>query len=171
MTSLLEWFAEPAHAAAAASLLAVIAILVSVVALLTNRNTHKRQLRIENRLLDIEEARERARIDQTLKAKLVANLFTEPARRGRVRTKGYFLQVKNLGDAVAYDIQVFLDGKPFAEHPVAPANSQEMDQLGPRSHFRYSLAVGYGKTPPFELNITWADDSEERGFYQTTLTL
>ena len=52
-------------------LLAAVAILVSVAALLMNRKTQKRQLQMENRLLEIEEASERARIAQTFRENVV----------------------------------------------------------------------------------------------------
>ena len=62
-----------------------VAILVCVVALPTKRKTQKRQLQMGNRVIENQEARERARIAQTLSAELVAKLLSEP-EIGQVRS-------------------------------------------------------------------------------------
>jgi len=84
----------------------------------------------------------------------------------------YRLRIENKSAIEARDITVLLDGKPILEHPAVPQGiGGEIRQVGPWSYFQYVLAISFQTHPPFEVNITWTDDSGEPGSYRTTITL
>lgn len=83
----------------------------------------------------------------------------------------YRLRIENKSAIEARDITVLLDGKPILEHPAIPQGiGGEIRQVGPWSYFQYLLAISFQTHPPFEVNITWTDDSGEPGSYRTTVT-
>ena len=85
--------------------------------------------------------------------------------------KRFTLDIKNNGESEARNIKTMIDDKPLIEHPVIPQNIKEITLVGPHSFIRYSMAVTMGNTGPFDIKISWEDDSGEPGFYRTILTL
>ena len=128
---------------------------------------------MQRRQLEIEEARERDRVSESRKARLVARIVSDRPRGvpKPLTLTSYHLYVENLGPAEARDVDVILDGKAYREHPVAVTNHQDIHRLGPKpSHFRYSMSIASEKAPPFDLELRWTDDSGEPGLSRTTLT-
>ena len=146
--------------------IAVIAAIVSALAALASIRAARKSIAAQNRMLQIEEARERDRVLQFKKANLIASLIREPGSR----TIRDLLRIENTGDAEARDLNVILDGHPVLEHPAMPRGQDEVRQVGPRSHFQYLIAVSFQTKAPSDVRITWSDDSGEPGSYRTTLT-
>ena len=164
MTCLLEWFGGAGNAAFVATLLSICAIVVSGIAF---RKSHKTQ----NRLVKIEEARERDRLKQQKKADLVAQIVSEvESQQARRTIKKYMLRIENKGLAEARDVKVVLDDKPVLEHPAVVGNQQEGTQIGPQSCFDYLLGYSMNTPKPACAVITWSDDSGEHGSYKTSLS-
>jgi hypothetical protein len=166
MKALLEWLSNSGAAVLVSSLLSIGAIILSLLAHRTSRKA-----------LRIEEARERDRVTLSRRAVLVASIMTEDrdavgtaARMGVGIMRWNYLVVENPGDAEAREIEVVLDGKPFRNHPVAPKDHQDVRRVGEKSFFRYRLQIRHETKPPFDLELTWQDDSGEPGRYRTTLT-
>jgi len=103
----------------------------------------------------------------TKKARLRAELAREPGSR-RMRD---LLRIYNDGEVEARNIAINLAGTPLLEHAAVPGGTTEIKTVGPRSQIQYVIAVTMGNTPPWELEITWTDDSGEESSYRTTLTL
>jgi len=165
MKQIIEWFSKPGIANFSASILSLLALAVSIVALVISRKNQKR-------LVEIEEAREHDRLRLLRKANLIAQIKREVLiTRHQQSVNQYFLCVDNTGNAEARDIVILLDGKPLLEHPTILDNTKEIRQVGPNSHFQYLLALNMQAHSPSDVKITWSDDSEEPGSYQTTLTL
>jgi hypothetical protein len=123
----------------------------------------KKNTILQKRLVEIEEARELERKKATSQGQLTA----------RIQNYGqynYRLLIENSGDAAAHDINLIMDGKPFDQHPAAVNGDGEITSIGPHSQATRLLAITMGCAPPFELEISWVDDSGEMGHYQTTLT-
>jgi len=159
MNWLVGWFSDPGHAALSACLVSILSIGISVVAFVTSRRTQKKQLRIE-------EARERDRVSESRKAKLVA-------RTAREQTFGEFswhLYIENKGAGEARDIVVTVNGKPVGEHSAIHGSGKKGTVLGPGSSFRYPVMLALKEKPPSEVAITWSDDSGDPGSYRTTIT-
>lgn len=123
----------------------------------------RQQVSLQDRLTQIEQSREHARLIQSLRATIRAVL--RKTDRGSWR-----LFVLNTGEGTARNVTLTLDGKPLLEHDVVPRGEQEAKTIGPGSDVSYCMAISRGCHPPFEFEATWDDDSGQRGTYGTTLT-
>jgi len=166
VSDIFKWFGDVGNAAFVASLLSVIAIIVSILAF-------RKSLKTQNRLVDIEEVREKDRLAEKNKANLTAKIIKEALpRSGSIKIDtNYYLQIENKGSSEARDVKVVLDGKPLLEHPTILKNIEEITQVGPNTDFRYLLVLSMQGRPPSNIEIEWEDDSGEPGNYSTTLTL
>lgn len=165
MGQLLEWFRDSGFAALIASVLSVGALIISALAWRSSRKT-------ERQFLEIETARERDRLSKARKAFLMARMTREERLRGGAGLQSvFYLVIENRGEAEARDIRLRLDGRPFREHCAGLADFKDPQRLGPGSPLRYQLALAFECVPPFNLELSWRDDSGEPGSYQTTLTI
>lgn len=161
MSEVLQWFGDAGHAAFIASLLSIIAIIVSIFAFRKSHKTH-------NRLVDIEEAREKDRLVEKQKANLIARIDHEPGSHGMKD----LLVIENTGVGGAKNVEVMLDGTPMFEHPsMCLQKDSKFGEVGPTSAARFLLFTADQLRPPNRITITWEDDSGEPGKYSTTLTL
>ena len=155
---------------AAGVIITVISVVVAIVFGIRNHRLGKQNSDLQKRLLALEESRENDRIRERAKASLVADTL-----RGDGSGPAWRLEVENKGRAEAREITVLLDGQAILNHPgVERATRQglndELRHLPSGARFRYVLAPTRQCRPPWELHITWTDDSGEPGAYQTTLT-
>lgn len=166
MNQIIDWFRDPAHSAFSAFVVSLAAIVFSFIAWFKSRQIEKKQL-------EIEERREKDRLAEKQKANLTAEIVSEPllSLSGRRQTTRHLLRIHNTGLAQARNIKVLLGGKSLLEHPAILQNTVEVSEVGPKSPIQYVLVLSSATYPPFDLEITWSDDSKEPGFYQTTLTL
>jgi len=158
-------------------IISLISVVVAAVALLNSwragRQAHKatreanelvkQQVALQDRLAQIEQSREHARLMQTLQAALRAELR-------QTGQSSWRLFVLNTGSSPARNVTIMLDGKPLLEHDAVPRGEQEANLIGPESDVSYCIAPGSDCSPPFELEATWDDDSGQQGQYGTTLT-
>lgn len=123
----------------------------------------KQQVALQDRLTQIEQSREHAKLMQSLQAVLRAELR---------QTDGgnYRLFIINTGQGTARNMAIALDGKPMMEHPAMSGNKDEIRMIGPDSEVSCAMGLTRGCRPPFELEATWDDDSGQQGRYGTTLT-
>jgi hypothetical protein len=151
-------------------IIAAVSLVVAIVLGIKHYRLGQRNKVLQERLLALEETREQDRVRENTEASLVADI----QRGGRSGTT-WLLSIENKGRSEARDITVLLGGQPILEHPgVAPATKQglnkEVRRLPGGSRFRYVLAPTLRCRPPWELEITWADDSGRPRSYCTTLT-
>lgn len=123
----------------------------------------KQQVAYQDRLTQIEQSREHARLIQSFQAVLRAELRKTGGNSWR-------LFVMNKGQGAARNVTITLDGKLLLEHPAVPHGEQETKLIGPESEISYCMAVSSDCAPPFELTATWDDDSGQQGQYSTILT-
>jgi len=83
---------------------------------------------------------------------------------------GYRLHILNSGQSEARNVQVLLDDKPIREHPLAMTGSDILAKTGPNSKVSCIMAISKACSPPFEICITWDDNSREQGKYSGTIT-
>lgn len=145
-------------------IVSILAVVISGIAVYISRRT-------QNRLVDIEDAREKDRLTEKQKANLTARISREPLTRGTRSATQYFLYIENSGSSEARDIKINLDGKPLLAHSSILENTEEVTQVGPNSYFRYLLVLSSKGRSPSNIEVTWEDDSGEPGKYSTTLTL
>ena len=129
-----------------------------------NRKLARANIELQKRLLAIEEDREEVRKKTAAKAFLQARII----EHGRA---GHKLFIENTGNGPARNIVIKMDDLPFNEHPIAVRGVGEINVIGPGAHVTKVLTLTLARRPPFQLKLTWDDDSGERGEYQTTLTL
>ena len=152
MSTLLGWFGIAVSAVSAG---------VAIYAVIISRRT-------QGRLLEIEESRERERLEEKDKAILVAQLVRQGTTR--VRDRRALLRIENKGCCEARNIVVEIDGAPFLQHEIAFPNQSDPRVIGPGAHFDYQLITHDGTPPSIGVAIGWTDDSDEQGSYRTTLT-
>ena len=145
----------------------VISVIAVAVAIYFGIKTHhlgKENADLQRRLVKIEEAKEYERKKATSKAKLQAAIVDYGQRN-------YRLVIENTGDCEARNVQLKMDDEPFDEHQAAVSGDSTISHIGPYSQATRLLALKMGCAPPFECEISWEDDSNEAGHYQTTLTI
>jgi hypothetical protein len=147
-------------------LLAAVAIGVSVVALIRGGRTQNRLVKVDERLVSIEEKRETDRQLRARKARLTA--FVDRDANGN----RHVLRVENSGSAEARGVRVLLDGVPVGEHPATAVLPAEEGKtiVGPYSDIRYRVVLTNDMLPPSEIVVRWTDDSAEEGHYRNSLS-
>ena len=145
-------------------LIACLSLLISMCSVGVAVWAHVRHHSLQKRIVDIEEEREQDRKRDATKADLTASM-------GRFPSGGHKLVIKNLGESEARDIRVRMDDKPILEHEAVPHNHDEIHSIGPHSEIEYKLGLSSQTGPPFRVEISWSDDSGERGHYKTTVTI
>jgi len=143
--------------------IAFVSVVAAVFFGLRSQRLQKENTNLQKRLLGIEEVREQERKKAAVKAYLSARIEDYGQRN-------YRLVVENTGDGEARNVNLKMDGKPFDEHRAAVSGDEKISCIGARSHATMLLALTLGCAPPFEMEISWDDDSGEAGHYQTTLT-
>jgi hypothetical protein len=138
-------------------------LVVATIALRRSGGAAAEANAVQRRLVAIEEGRESERRTQSQTAVL------RPALR-KTGKSTYRLCVTNAGASAAKDLQVRLDGKPLAEHDAAVANNALPSLVGPHSEVACLLGLHLQCAPPFQIHMTWHDDSGEQGRYEGTLT-
>ena len=154
-------------AAWVSAIAAVVSIGAAIWATLKGAKAHRDSLSIQAKLVAIEQSREDDRLAEQRNATLRAELVGEHNGRG---SKSYRLRITNHGRAEARNVDVTMDGKPIMEHRAVPRNLSEIRQVGPGAYFQYVLALSFSCSPPFEIEITWQDDSGTPGRFRTTLS-
>ncbi len=155
---------------AISDLIAIGAILVSLLSIYFSFRANKKSLTLQKeqtemqkRITQIEESRERERAIQSKKACLKAELR-------EVERNNHRLVIENSGQGTARNVKATLDGKPILEHPIIAYGQQEIILIGPYSEISYITGITFGCSSSFKFKVTWEDDSGEPGEYETTLT-
>lgn len=137
-------------------------LIVAIIALTLKISAYRKANAKERRMAEVEEQREKERLAQKLSAKLRPEL--------RKNGNNYRLVIVNHGDAEARNIKVIMDSNPLSEHKAAVSNDLLPDMVGANSEISCLLALAMRRTPPFDVDVTWNDDSGDGKKYKTTLT-
>lgn len=164
MKQLIDWFRDQGIVNLLTFMISVVAVFVSLLAISASRKVNRKANEIRTRLLAIEEQREANRMAHSRGAALQPEI--RPTNR-----RDYRLYICNRGQAEARNVKILMDGKPLLDHPVVPKGETLPDLIGPGAEISCCLAISFESPPPFEINITWEDNSGEQGFYRTKLTL
>lgn len=140
-----------------ALLLSGISIVVAIIAFIKSQQ-------MQNKMLEIEKAREKDRQIEKQKANITARL-QHLQKSGR-----YELIIENNGVSEARDINVTLNGKLLSDFNDIQPSITNSTTIGPQSNVSYHWKTGHPNIPPFNLEITWSDDSKQTGIYHTTLS-
>ncbi len=144
------------------SLIAVISLVVSIIALVLSLRAQGKANASQKRIVEIEEHRDEQKRRESQQASLRAELRgTEGSER---------LYIVNLGAAEARNVRVILDGKPLEEHCAIVGGDSLASLVGGGAEVSCLLAIYQTCAPPFECEVRWDDDSRKDRLYRTTLT-
>ena len=150
----------------------ILALLVSIVSAIAAWRNNSRQNQLQERLVNLETAREQDRQRLARSAEVRASIQRgEPHYREQMvgRPPQYWLVIRNDGMALARNVRVLLDGKPAIEHALIPGGEEEITTIGPGTEHRYVLAVSLQSPRIVDVLIQWDDDSGEPGEWMSQL--
>ena len=153
----------------------VLALIVSAASAIATWRTNSRQIKHQERLVNLETAREqdRQRLAQSAEVWAFIDRGEQPYLQWTVKT--YWLVIRNDGMALARNVRVLLDEKPFIEHVLVQDVEEEITTIGSGSEHRYSLAVTRRSDPQSErvvhVLIQWDDDSGEPHRWESKLQI
>jgi len=145
------------------NIIAGLALVVSAIATVTSWKAQRNANAARQRIVEIEEEREKER---QLSAK---QAWLHPELR-EIRSGLYRLFLVNSGKAEARNVRVKLDGVDLREHCAAVKGDQMPTEIGPNTEVSCLLGISLGCAPPFKIEILWDDDSGKDRKFQTTLT-
>ena len=150
----------------------ILALLVSIVSAIATWRTNSRQNQHQERLVNLETAREQDRQRLARSAEVRASIGRgEQHFRERMvgRSPQYWLVIRNDGMTLARSVRVLLDGKPAIEHALIPGGEEEITTIGPGTEYRYILAVSHQSPRVVDVLIQWDDDSGEPRRWESQL--
>lgn len=151
---------------ALAAIAGVAAFVMSAVALWRQHRSDQRQQRLDRRLVEIEEARHAAEIDQSR----TADVIVTGTRHHSVSGSHYRLTLHNHGGGEAREVTVaavyaVAQGLDITRH--LHRQGLPLPALAPKADFlmtMQSFAEVYG---PFDFTVCWVDDARPNGFERT----
>lgn len=144
----------------------IISVVISVISLIVSWSVQNKQVKLQERMVKLEEARDLAAKEASRRAAVTCILTKVPASSGM----RHVLRLHNSGPSAARNVQVKIDGTPHTKHPCV-WNGHEIPILGPGSRLDISLQFHSGTPrPPFVVTIAWEDDAGVKDPpYQTTV--
>jgi hypothetical protein len=139
-----------------------LALLVSIGAALLAWGVSNRQNKMQARLLELEEARERDRLAEGSRADVTARMVRS-SQSGR-------LYVFNVGPTPARNIRVILDGKPISQHPYIHQGQELIGVLGPGAQKEFIVVTWDGMPTHFHCQVSWENLHGEPGAWESELT-
>ena len=159
--NILDVFRDSRYVAFSTFVVSVTALVLSVITYISNRRLGHREMEFNQRLIEIEEGRDKVAATRSKTAQLTAQIVQEPSLKGTGTQ--YFLDIKNIGEGTARNIVLLLDSKPAAEHPTWFERS-EFNVLGGNSTKRFPLAPTLQTPVPSQVRIDWKDDRGENSY-------
>lgn len=145
------------------TLMAVTALVVSIVSVVMTYRLGKSQNDLQGRLLSIEARREQVRNQQAASAALSAEVYPSG--------NAHKLAISNGGGATARHIQVLFDGKPLSGHRVWVESQSRIATIAPGSSAEYWISITSGAPSKVMCRIEWEDDSGEPGIWESDVSL
>ena len=132
-------------------------VAVAVAAFVKSSRAQREANVTQQRLVEIEDRRDRDRKLELCRARLVA-----------LNGQG-LIRIENQGLGEGRDIVVLADGRPFIDHErMSPFRPMPLHRLAARCNCDYRV-VAFDGAPPIEFDITWTDDTGEQGRFQHSL--
>ena len=141
----------------AALLVAIVSVLVAAWALFDNRKSSRALLAVELKLARLESARE-------LDRQLEKNTATV-----RAKFEQLLLVVTNAGPQPAYNVAVFIDGRPVVEDARFYKGAPMPDVLAPGALHSYSLDGFDGMQKMFRVRLTWTTPDDSTGGWEANV--
>ena len=126
-----------------------VATIISLLALVVSYFSFNKSTDNQNRLIEIEERREKDR----KKALLVPRLMSQENK----------LYIDNITNNIAKNVKVFVDGHFILEHPGVLKSETYKPVVGAHSSIFYYMPIYGGCKAIWEVQITWINNNGEPG--------
>ena len=125
---------------------------------------------IQTRFVEIEESRESASAAAAEKAALAAKRAILTAQIKK-RSPGSVLVIRNSGPACAREIEVLMNESPLNEYREFDTTLPAGSEIAPGGTLElpYVLFRNGKLWPPFHVALSWSDDSDQRGTWDSSL--
>ncbi len=140
-----------------------VSVGAAVWATMKGAKAQKASSRVQRKLVEIEQARDKERTVEKSKAKLAANPVKRMNRRG---IPVYQMEIVNQGLAAAKKVVVKIE----EGHRWAARANREIPEIGAASSYMVPLDATKARVDPFKVELAWEDDSGESGRYKTTMS-
>lgn len=137
----------------------IISLVVAVIAIGVSVWAHLRTNRQNERLVELEEAREEDRLKRQASAKLRADFADSDKDR---------IKISNVGESEARNVRIEIGNTVFLgshDHD----NKANLDILGPGTNQTLPILRSTTTLPPFKIVIDWDDDVDTARTFRTTL--
>lgn len=135
------------------------ALLVAAWSVVVAKRTSNRALKLQERLLALEHARDRDRKVGLQQAAVRADIIPSGQHT-------YSLRIVNDGPGQARSLNVLVDGVPVAESEHFTERDSPVTTLGPGAQVKYRFLSHMGMKRLYAVRLEWADDSSpERSWY------
>lgn len=142
--------------------ISIVAVVASVFAIIASSRASARGNDLQERLLRLENTRERDRLTAVKRANVVA-FMTGSARNRR-------LCFRNEGEGTARGIEVRVDGQTLEDYAYIIAPGRPITTLGPKAEASVIVANDLGSPDGVNVTVTWQDASDLAGRWESDLT-
>ncbi len=142
--------------------ISIVAVVASVFAIIASSRASARSNDLQERLLRLENTRERDRLTAIKRANVVA-FMTGSAGNQR-------LFFRNEGEGTARGIEIRVDEETLEDYPYIIAPDRPITTLGPKAEASVIATNEFGGPDGIHVSITWVDASELPGRWESDLS-
>lgn len=142
--------------------ISIVAVVASVFAIIASSRASARSNDLQERLLRLENTRERDRRTAVKRANVVAFMT------GSVNNQRLFF--RNEGEGTARGIEVRVDGQTLEDYAYIIAPDRPITTLGPKAEASVIVANQFGAPDGIHVTVTWEDASELAGRWESDLS-
>jgi hypothetical protein len=141
----------------------IVAIGISIIALIVAGQSAKKANALQSEMVELEKRRDK-------KSEVAAS---QAALRAQFNESGssYMLSITNHGQAVARDLEVFVEGGSIALVGLVANGQDKFDRIGPGAKVEYRFIAYDGMQRRYNVRLRWDDDSAKDRSWESQLTL
>ena len=143
--------------------ISAVALVISAWSIIESRRAATKSNQTQAQMLRLETGRERDRRLSAKQAHVVAFVT------GGSTDKRLF--IRSQGHATARNVTVLLDGQSLEDHDLTLPPERPISVLGPDAEAAIVLAPHMGSQDGLHVTVTWDDESDERGQWESDLSL
>jgi hypothetical protein len=142
--------------------ISIVAVVTSLFAIIVSSRASGRSNDLQERLLRLEHVRERDRRIAGKRASIVAFMA------GTASNQRLFF--RNEGEGVARGIEIRVDGQTVEDYSYIIAPDRPIATLGSKAEASIIVANQFGAPDGIHVTVTWEDDSEVAGRWESDLS-
>jgi len=151
-------------------LISAIALIVSGMAAFYSFKQGRRSNQLQERIVDIEEQREKERLAKENKADLRASFkYENLLDEGQVASH---IVVRNEGKIKAENIRLYVDGDPVTQHKyMMQSHSHKLSPILPDKEYKSVISVEENEPESCEIKLLWDDETGRNYEFKEKLPL